>query len=39
MVREAEANAAEDKKFEELVQARNQADGLVHRAQAGHRSR
>ncbi len=26
MVREAEANAAEDKKFEELVQARNQAD-------------
>ncbi|MFQ1683193.1 molecular chaperone DnaK [Aeromonas veronii] len=30
MVREAEANAAEDKKFEELVQARNQADGLVH---------
>ena len=30
MVREAEANAAEDKKFEELVQTRNQADGLVH---------
>jgi len=30
MVREAEAHAAEDKKFEELVQARNQADGLVH---------
>lgn len=30
MVRAAEANAAEDKKFEELVQARNQADGLVH---------
>ena len=30
MVREAEANAAEDKKFEELVHARNQADGLVH---------
>jgi chaperone protein DnaK len=30
MVREAEANAAEDKKFEELVQARNHADALVH---------
>ncbi|MGR7922032.1 molecular chaperone DnaK [Zobellella denitrificans] len=30
MVRAAEANAAEDKKFEELVQVRNQADGLVH---------
>ena len=30
MVREAEANAAEDKKFEELIQTRNQADGLVH---------
>jgi molecular chaperone DnaK len=30
MVREAEANAAEDKKFEEMVQARNQADALIH---------
>lgn len=30
MVRDAEAHAEEDKKFEELVQARNQADGLVH---------
>lgn len=30
MVRDAQANAAEDKKFEELVQARNQADALVH---------
>jgi molecular chaperone DnaK len=30
MVREAESHAAEDKKFEELVTARNQADGLVH---------
>lgn len=30
MVREAEANAEDDKKFEELVGARNQADGLVH---------
>ena len=30
MVRDAEAHADEDKKFEELVQTRNQADGLVH---------
>ncbi|MCD8547469.1 MAG: molecular chaperone DnaK [Aeromonadaceae bacterium] len=30
MVSEAAAHAAEDKKFEELVQARNQADALVH---------
>lgn len=30
MVRDAEAHAEEDKKFEELVQTRNQADGLVH---------
>ncbi|RUO21169.1 molecular chaperone DnaK [Aliidiomarina iranensis] len=30
MVRDAEANAEEDKKFEEMVQARNQADGLIH---------
>jgi molecular chaperone DnaK len=30
MVREAEAHAEEDKKFEEMVQVRNQADGLVH---------
>ncbi|ART79604.1 molecular chaperone DnaK [Oceanisphaera avium] len=30
MVRSAEANAEEDKKFEELVSTRNQADGLVH---------
>ncbi len=30
MVADAEANAAEDAKFEELVQARNQADGMVH---------
>ncbi len=30
MVRDAEANAEEDKKFEELIQVRNQADGLVH---------
>ncbi len=30
MVRDAEANAEEDRKFEELVTARNQGDGLVH---------
>ncbi|UTW46531.1 molecular chaperone DnaK [bacterium SCSIO 12696] len=32
MVRDAEANAADDAKFEELVQARNNADGLAHAA-------
>lgn len=30
MVRDAEAHAAEDEKFEALVQARNQADGMIH---------
>jgi len=30
MVRDAEANAEEDRKFEELVAARNQGDQLVH---------
>ena len=30
MVRDAEANAESDRKFEELVQVRNQADHLVH---------
>ncbi len=30
MVLDAEANAEEDRKFEELVGARNQADGLIH---------
>lgn len=30
MVRDAEANAEEDQKFAELVEARNQADQLVH---------
>src|SRR5690606_30719199 len=30
MVRDAESHAAEDKKFEELIGARNQADGLIH---------
>ena len=32
MVADAEANREEDQKFHELVQARNQADGLVHMA-------
>ncbi|OBX38315.1 chaperone protein DnaK [Halomonas elongata] len=32
MVRDAEAHADEDKKFEELVALRNQADGMVHAA-------
>jgi molecular chaperone DnaK len=30
MVKEAEANAGEDKKKKELVEAKNQADGLIH---------
>lgn len=30
MVRDAEAHAEEDRKFEEMVQVRNQADALVH---------
>src|SRR5690606_4158544 len=30
MVRDAESHAEEDRKFEELVTARNQADGLIH---------
>lgn len=30
MVRDAEAHAEEDRKFEELVGARNQADGMIH---------
>merc|ERR1712086_595852 len=30
MVQDAEANAAEDQKFEEIVQVRNTADGMVH---------
>jgi molecular chaperone DnaK len=32
MVRDAEAHAAEDAKFEEMVNLRNQADGLIHGA-------
>jgi molecular chaperone DnaK len=30
MVKDAEAHAEEDRKFQELVGARNQADGLIH---------
>ena len=30
MIQDAEANAADDKRFEELATARNQADGLAH---------
>ncbi len=30
MVRDAEAHAEDDKKFQEMVEVRNQADGLVH---------
>ena len=30
MVKDAEAHAEEDRKFHELVDARNQADGLIH---------
>jgi len=30
MIKDAEAHAADDKKFEQLVTARNTADGLVH---------
>jgi molecular chaperone DnaK len=30
MVRDAEAHAEEDKRFRELVEARNKADGLIH---------
>ena len=30
MVRDAESHAEEDRKFEELVTARNQADGMIH---------
>jgi molecular chaperone DnaK len=33
MVKDAEAHAEEDKKFHELVGARNQADGLIHATQ------
>ncbi|MBK7903245.1 MAG: molecular chaperone DnaK [Proteobacteria bacterium] len=33
MVRDAEAHAAEDKKFRELVESRNRADALVHAAE------
>jgi molecular chaperone DnaK len=30
MVRDAEAHAAEDKRFRELIETRNKADGLIH---------
>lgn len=30
MVQDAEANAEEDRKFEEMITVRNQADGLIH---------
>jgi molecular chaperone DnaK len=33
MVKEAEANAAEDKKRREAVDARNQADGMIHQTE------
>src|SRR5438132_1371759 len=33
MVKEAEANSAEDKKRKELVEARNQADSLLHQTE------
>ncbi len=34
MVQDAEANADSDKKLKEMVEARNQADGLVHSTEA-----
>lgn len=34
MVADAEANREEDQKFHDLVQARNQADGLIHMARS-----
>ncbi|MGY1424720.1 molecular chaperone DnaK [Lysobacter sp. A289] len=34
MVQDAEVNREEDQKFHELVQARNQADGLIHMARS-----
>ncbi len=33
MVKDAEANAAEDKKRRELIETRNQAEGLIHEAE------
>ncbi len=33
MVRDAESHAEEDRKFRELVDVRNQADGLIHAAE------
>ena len=34
MVADAEANREEDQKFQQLVQARNQADGMIHAARS-----
>ena len=36
MVEDAEAHAADDKKFHELVTARNHADSLIHATQQVH---
>ena len=36
MVKEAEAHAAEDKKRRELVEAKNQADALIHSTEKAH---
>lgn len=35
MIRDAEANAAEDAKFADLAQVRNEADGRIHAVQKG----
>src|SRR4249920_2196479 len=35
MVRDAEANREEDKKFHDLITARNAADGLIHATRSG----
>jgi molecular chaperone DnaK len=35
MVKDAEQNTEEDRKFSELVQARNQADGVIHMVEKG----
>ncbi|HEX5207184.1 MAG TPA: molecular chaperone DnaK [Steroidobacteraceae bacterium] len=35
MVRDAEAHAAEDKRFRELVETRNKADGMIHAVERG----
>ena len=35
MVRDAEAHAAEDKRFREMVETRNKADGMIHAVERG----